>query len=240
MRIRSIGDEEAPALVLIHGLSSSPRSWQRNVEALGAGRRLLIVDLFPADAGPRFSIAREAAELLERLNRETRPVAIIGHSLGGLIAINVAAEATQLVERLVLMSVPASRASQSIAAQLLAVASSGTRTDLRSIAVVAGTVLTANPVQLVAATRATLRADVAYEAARLEMPCLLLWGANDAIVPPTVGHRLASTIPDASLVLLEGAAHQPQWDAPDAFHAAVLPFLDRQLSDPRQSRVAGR
>jgi pimeloyl-ACP methyl ester carboxylesterase len=232
MRIHSVGDPDAPALVLIHGLSSSPHSWQRNLAVLGAGRRLLIVDLFPADAGPRFSIAREAAELVERLNRETRPVAIIGHSLGGLIAIKVAAGAPQLVKRLVLMSVPASRASQSIAAQLLAVAASGTRTDLRSIAVVASTVLTANPVQLVAATRATLRADVAREAARLEMPSLLVWGANDTIVPPAVGHRLASTIPDARLVLLERAAHQPQWDDPDAFHSAVLPYLDRQPSRP--------
>ncbi|HET6744415.1 MAG TPA: alpha/beta hydrolase [Candidatus Limnocylindria bacterium] len=229
MRIRSTGDPEAPALVLIHGLSSSPRSWQRNLEALGAGRRLLIVELFPADAGPRFSIVREAAELRQQLDRETQPVTIIGHSLGGLIAITVAAEAPHLVKRLVLMSVPASRESQSIAAQLFAVASSGTRTDLRSIAVVAGTVLTANPVQLAAATRATVRADFAAMSAQLTMPCLLVWGAQDAIVPPAVGHRLASTIPNARLVLLEGAAHQPQWDAPDAFHAAVLPFLDREL-----------
>ena len=226
MRIRSIGDPKAPALVLIHGLSSSPRSWQRNLEALGKGRRLLIVELFPADAGPRFSIVREAAELCRQLDRETQPVAIIGHSLGGLFAINVAADAPRLVERMVLMSVPASRTTGSIPAQLLAVAASGTRTDLRSIAVVAGTVLTANPVQLAAATRATLRANFAAEAARLAMPCLLVWGADDAIVPPAVGHLLASTIPNSTLVLLEGAAHQPQWDAPDAFHAAVLPFLD--------------
>ena len=63
------------------------------------------------------------------------------------------------------------------------------------------------------------------------MPCLLVWGANDAIVPPAVGLGLASTIPDARLVVLEGAAHQPQWDAPNAFHAAVLPFLDGVSTD---------
>ena len=226
MRIRSIGAPEAPALVLIHGLSSSPRSWQRNLAALGADRRLLIVELFPVDAGPRFSISGEAAALRSVLERETRPVAVIGHSLGGLIALSLAALAPNLVERLVLVSVPVSRQSRSVSSQLLAVATSGARTDLRSVAVVATTVLTANPIQLAAATHATLGADLAALAAQLPMPCLLVWGADDGIVPPDVGHQLASTIPDARLVLLEGAAHQPQWDAPDSFHAAVLPFLD--------------
>ena len=107
MRIRSIGDPAAPALVLIHGLSSSPRSWQRNLAALGAGRRVLIVELFPADAGPGFSIAGEASRLRRELEREAGPVAVIGHSLGGADRDQPRRRRRRhLVERLVLMSVP--------------------------------------------------------------------------------------------------------------------------------------
>jgi 3-oxoadipate enol-lactonase len=91
--------------------------------------------------------------------------------------------------------------------------------------VVARTVLTANPIQLLAATSASLRAEPTGLAARLEMSTLLVWGRDDRIVPAEVGVQLAAAIPDATLVVIEGAGHQPQWDRPDAFHAAVLPFI---------------
>jgi pimeloyl-ACP methyl ester carboxylesterase len=226
MRIRSQGAADAPALVLIHGLSSSPHSWQRNVAALGARRRLLIVQLFPADAGPRFSVASAAARLAAVLADEPAPVAVAGHSLGGLIAMQLAADAPHLVDRLVLVATPATRSSQSVPAQLAAVAASGARTDLRSMAVVASTILTANPLQLMAATTAALRADLADLAGRIAMPCLLVWGARDAIVPLEIGTALQASLPNASLVVLPEAGHQPQWDQPAAFHAAILPFLE--------------
>lgn len=226
MRIRSLGDPEAPAVVLIHGLSSSPHSWQRNLGALGAGRRLLIVELFPIGARPRFRIHEESAQLQALLACEPEPVTVIGHSLGGLIALHAAAEAPAVVQRLVLVSTPAHGSSRSVSSQLLSVATSGARTDLRSVAVVASTLLTANPLQLAAATHATLKADLAASAADLVMPCLLVWGTEDTIVPMDVGRQLAASIRDARLVLIEGAGHQPQWEAPDAFHLAVLPFLE--------------
>jgi pimeloyl-ACP methyl ester carboxylesterase len=210
---------------LIHGLSSSPHSWQRNVAALGAGRRLLIVELFPADAGPRFSLAATSRRLVAALAEEPAPVAVAGHSLGGLIAMQLAADAPHLVERLVLIATPATRGSRPVRAQLAAVAASGTRTDLRSVAVVASTILRANPIQLMAATHATLRADMAGLASRIRMPCLLVWGEQDTIVSLEIGIRLQGTLEGATLAVLPDAGHQPQWDQPDAFHAAILPFL---------------
>jgi pimeloyl-ACP methyl ester carboxylesterase len=225
MRIQSVGDPDAPALVLIHGLSSSPRSWQRNLAVLGAGRRLLVVDLFPTHAGPRFSIQAEAASLGAYLTDIPKPVTLVGHSLGGLIALRLAADAPHVVKRLVLVAVPAYRPARSLGSQLRGVAASGARTDLRSVAVVATTVLTGNPVQLAAATHAALRTDVDALAARIGQPSLLVWGAQDAIVPPEVGRQLACALPDARLAIIADAGHQPQWERPDAFHAAVVPFL---------------
>jgi pimeloyl-ACP methyl ester carboxylesterase len=225
MRIRSRGEPDAPALVLIHGLSSSHHSWQRNMAALGATHRLLVVELFPSVAGPRFSITAKVAALRRALAAESSPVAAIGHSLGGLIAMQLAVEAPNLVKRLVLVDVPVARSPRSITSQLLAVAASGSRTDLRSVAIVARTVFTANPLQLASATRLSLRTDSVALAGRLAIPSLLVWGGADTIVPPEMGAQLAAAIPDARLIVIPDAGHQPQWDRPEEFHAAVLPFL---------------
>ena len=187
----------------------------------------MIVELFPADAGPRFSLAAVAGRIAAVLATEPARVAVVGHSLGGLIAMQLAADAPHLVDRLVLVSTPATRSARSVPAQLAAVVASGTRTDLRSVAVVTSTILTANPLQLMAATNATLRADLAALADRITMPCLLVWGARDTIVPLEIGAWLQASLADATLAVLPDAGHQPQWDQPDAFHAAVLPFLAR-------------
>jgi pimeloyl-ACP methyl ester carboxylesterase len=81
------------------------------------------------------------------------------------------------------------------------------------------------PVQLLDATAVSVRSDLGTIAAALHIPTLVLWGEQDALVPVEVGQRLTELIPGARLHVLPGAGHQPQWEAPDAFHAAVLPFL---------------
>ncbi|MEP6469182.1 MAG: alpha/beta fold hydrolase [Chloroflexota bacterium] len=110
-------------------------------------------------------------------------------------------------------------------AQLSGVLASGTRTDLQSVRMVMGTLLAAGPMRILAATSATLRADLAAEAASLPMPTLLIWGDRDRLVPVDAGRRLARTIPDARFIAIPGAGHQAMWEAPEAFTAAVLPFL---------------
>ncbi|HET6819085.1 MAG TPA: alpha/beta fold hydrolase, partial [Candidatus Limnocylindria bacterium] len=64
-------------------------------------------------------------------------------------------------------------------------------------------------------------------AAAIRVPTLLVWGEDDALVPAEVGERLATLIPGSQLQLIPGAGHQPQWEVPEAFHAAILPFLER-------------
>ena len=54
----------------------------------------------------------------------------------------------------------------------------------------------------------------------------MLHGAQDGLVPPAYGQRLASLIPNAAFQAFEGAAHMPMVEAEDAFAAAVASFLD--------------
>jgi pimeloyl-ACP methyl ester carboxylesterase len=234
MQIHEAGDPEGPPLVLVHGLGSSPRCWDRNLAALGARHSLQLVDLFAASDGyrrvgrprTRFSLEDAATELAADLTERAQGSAtIIGHSMGGLVALHLAAHAPHLVSRLVLVDVPAVRVRRSRFSQAGAILRSSFRADLAGTAVVASAFLSTGPFLMLAATRATLRADLGEDAQRTGVPTLLVWGSRDSIVPVETGHRLAASMPQARLTIMDGIGHQPMWEAPEAFHAVVVPFL---------------
>jgi haloalkane dehalogenase len=59
-----------------------------------------------------------------------------------------------------------------------------------------------------------------------EKPALVVWGAEDAVLPPSVGERFLELIPGATrLELVEDASHFLQEDAPDEVAAHVVGFL---------------
>jgi pimeloyl-ACP methyl ester carboxylesterase len=58
-------------------------------------------------------------------------------------------------------------------------------------------------------------------------PTLVLHGAEDQLIPVANGELIASTIPGAELVILEGAGHVYHSERPEAADAAVLEFLER-------------
>jgi haloalkane dehalogenase len=61
--------------------------------------------------------------------------------------------------------------------------------------------------------------------ARLGVPTLLLWGADDAFAPVAGAHRFKREIPHADLSVIEGAGHFVYDDAPDETGAAIRDFL---------------
>ena len=65
--------------------------------------------------------------------------------------------------------------------------------------------------------------DKLYLASRL--PTLIIWGSRDAIIP--VGHAFDAheAIEGSQLVIIEGAGHSPQVDAPEAFLRALTDFM---------------
>jgi pimeloyl-ACP methyl ester carboxylesterase len=62
---------------------------------------------------------------------------------------------------------------------------------------------------------------------RADMPVLVVWGKQDALIPVAYGAALAGEFPKARLVVLDGCGHVPMADCPEAFDAAVIPFLSQ-------------
>ena len=84
-------------VVLVHGLSGSSRWWRRNIGALTPYRRVYMVDLIgfgASRAGQQFVLTEAASSLtgwMDQLGLER--VGLVGHSMGGMIAAELAARA---------------------------------------------------------------------------------------------------------------------------------------------------
>lgn len=227
MRIHEKGDPARPPLVLLHGLASSSRCWERTVPVLERERRLLLVDLF-VGASHRFSLEKNAAELADELSaRGVAAAEVLGHSMGGLVALHLAAAAPDRVSSLVLVDVPALRVPRPRLRQALAVARSSFTREASAMSLVLGCVLRTSPLCLIAATRATMHADLGTQVAAADIPTLLVWGARDGIVPLEVGERLATAMRTAELFVIPESGHQPMWETPAAFNLALMSFLAR-------------
>ena len=61
---------------------------------------------------------------------------------------------------------------------------------------------------------------------RIAAPTLVVWGAEDRFVTPDYGRDYAARIPDSRFVSIADAGHYPHIEQPDAFMEAVAAFLD--------------
>jgi pimeloyl-ACP methyl ester carboxylesterase len=100
---------EGPAVLFIHGLLGSNRNWAHLVRKLSTGHRVLAPDLFGHGASSKpmgdYSLGAHAATLRDLLDvLGIDRVALVGHSLGGGIALQFCYLFPERVDRLVLVS----------------------------------------------------------------------------------------------------------------------------------------
>jgi pimeloyl-ACP methyl ester carboxylesterase len=78
--------------------------------------------------------------------------------------------------------------------------------------------------------------DLSPLMAEIQTPALLLWGADDGVIPAEMADdayaSLGATEPDKRRVVFEHAAHSPMFEAPQAFEAEVRVFLERVRNGP--------
>lgn len=61
----------------------------------------------------------------------------------------------------------------------------------------------------------------------IRQPCLLIWGKNDVITPPSVAESFLKLLPNANLEWIDKCGHAPMMERPDAFMRLVKQFLNR-------------
>lgn len=219
---------EGPPVVLLHGLSGSGRWWKKNVAALARHFRVYVVDLmgFGRSSRQRFILrqaSRTIEEWMESLNIECYN--LIGHSMGGFIAADLAARRPERVDHLALVDA----AAVPIRGPLVRVGF-GLVTALRYLPfdflpVLALDALRAGPLTLLRASWDILHADISADLSKIETDTIIIWGERDALLPLEMGERLHQALPRADYVIIEGAGHNPMWDCPEHFNQAIIEFI---------------
>lgn len=105
--------KKAPTVLFIHGIGNSGAVWKEVVDQLPPDLRIITIDLlgFGSSQRPPWAVysaktqARSVMATLVKL-RITRPVIIVGHSLGALVAVEMAKRYPLLVRSLILCSPP--------------------------------------------------------------------------------------------------------------------------------------
>lgn len=215
-------------LILIHGLSGSARWWDRNIPALSRQYRVYVIELvgYGRAWGQRsLSVEENAATLLEWLRAlELEQVVLIGHSMGGQIAMRMAQREPQRVRALVLAC-----ASGLVRGQIWRLAATSLPRAL----------VTGRPSFLPRIALDSARAGLPNlwrsasellvsgvgELSDFALPTLVIWGTRDALVPVELGRELAASIPGAQWHEIKRAGHVVMVDAPAEFNRTVLDFL---------------
>jgi pimeloyl-ACP methyl ester carboxylesterase len=113
LHYEEMGPREAPAILFLHGITGSRRYWRHKVRPLRDRWRLILPDLLGFGLSPkphieyRMDVFRDSVRnLIVELDLAGRPVFIVAHSLGGLVALEYAALHGVHVQRMVLLSLP--------------------------------------------------------------------------------------------------------------------------------------
>lgn len=253
------GPEDAPVVVLVHGFSTPAWVWEHQVPALvDSGHRVLTYDLYGRGYSDRLSIPYEAElydrqlmELLDTLN-VTKPVDIVGLSMGGAITINFCDKHSERVRRFALIAPAGFGAAVPGVAQLLnvpglgawAMKAFGDRMLLGQI----GKFLAVRP-ELGPMVQERYRDQMQYKGYKFalrstlinmtldgmqdtykrvgarDIPSALFWGTNDTIVPYALHEEALKNLPGVQFHSINGAGHGVNLEQPEAINPALVAFF---------------
>ena len=238
---------EGEPLVVIHGGGSGAGNWRQNVSELCEHYRVYVPDLPGFGHSQSLEGSYSIAEFVDFVEDFTRGLGLerfhlVGHSLGGGIALHYALKFPHRLGKLVLVN--SLCLGNEIALWVRFLSSS---VFCRSLGVAATAVLKAvkwlvnlvyaplkfvNPLPRASITlgesMTTLNEQTAVLAHRLSeliMPTLLVWGANDGIVPVSQAYAAAQVIPDCQLHVFEGCGHSAWRQKIKEFSLLLTTFL---------------
>jgi pimeloyl-ACP methyl ester carboxylesterase len=223
-------------LVFIHGWLGSWRYWVSAMEELSTRYRAYALDLWgfgDSDRlGGRYSIdvyVQLLGEFLDNLGVGVLRPTLVGHALGGVVALQFAARTPELVERVMGVSVPLVGA----AIHRPLASFSGNEDALARLAArrakfpeVELEVRKTDVSAITGSTHSAMVSDLNRVLAPLDMPVLLVYGGDDPLIAPPQQEWLRGCDDNVRTIFLNGSRHFPMLEERSKFNRLLMDFLD--------------
>lgn len=255
-----IGEGELEPIVFVHGLGGQWQNWLENIPRAALERRVIAMDLpgFGCTPMPRDRVTipgygRCVDALCEKLSLGR--VDMVGNSMGGYVAAEVAIQFPGRIDQLILVSA-AGITSADIARRPIYTAGR-IATALVSYGAARHRQIASRPksrhlaLALVARYPALLKSDLAYEGffkgagkpgfddalracleydfrdrlPEIRQPTLIVWGEKDSIIPVKDAGEFERLIPDSRKVVMKETGHIPMAERPATFNDLMMEFL---------------
>jgi len=240
-----------PIVLLLHGLGVNGDSWTLQLPGLSvAGFRPIAPDAPGFGASPYdgrgwtiHRVAAEMADLLEEL--KSGPAYVVGLSMGGIIAQQMALDTPSLVRKLVLVSTFAILRPDTVSGwmyflqRFILLNTLGLPAQARAVAqrifpnpgneqlreTLMETISQADPRAYRKAMISLGLFNSVKRLGEIKVPTLVVTGKDDSTVTPARQLLLVNGIPGARQILVEGGGHAVPVDTPDIFNRELIKFL---------------
>ena len=245
-------------LVFLHGITSSSEEWIASLPKMTKSFRAIAVD-FPGHGNsdtPQmdFSVKTLSHFLIRFLNAlEIKKATLIGHSLGGAVALQVAIQRPKMVDKLVLLApgyaypLPKTASKKDLGftkgsywllfpntvreaseyAEIL-FANANLKTD-QEIARLLLSLSRKTEYATKKLMESFLHTDgsIVNDIKEIQHKALLIWGEHDNLTPMSLGFKMKNDIKNSELVIFEKSGHSPNFEEPKRFIEETLSFIER-------------
>jgi pimeloyl-ACP methyl ester carboxylesterase len=251
---------EGPPLVLVHGHTGRWANWLANIPSLSREHRVIAMDLpgFGHSPMPRESITienygRTLDALMDRLDVDA--ASVVGNSMGGFAATELAIKFPQRVERLTLVSAAGLATKYLGLSTEFAVNAYAGVPEARAETLVRRPRLRRRVLDVVVryperlsgpmcfelmrgsgkpaapdATDAIMNYDYRDRVSDIACPTLIVWGRNDRVVPVSSAEEYHRLIDGSRVDVFDDTGHMAMLERPARFNAALEAFLDEEIS----------
>jgi pimeloyl-ACP methyl ester carboxylesterase len=243
-------DAAKPAVIFVHGAGQDHTNWQLPARWFAWNGYAALAPDLPGHGrsdGPPLQTITDMAQWIGRLmdTAKIEKAALVGHSMGGGIAMEAAATMPERITRVALLGtspampvnealLTAARDAPERAHEMITAWSHGPNAKVGGnpapgMWMSGGTMALLDrnrPGTLYAAFNACNLWKTGPEAAsRVRCPALVLIGGSDSMTPPKIGRALADKIAGSQTIVIPGSGHMMTAEAPDAVLDALIAFF---------------
>jgi 3-oxoadipate enol-lactonase len=250
LNVQKLG--EGPALILIHGLASSMGLWSALDQSQLKGRTIISYDLRGHGGSERptgtHTMAKHLADLkglMEALGVEQAD--FVGHSLGGMIALELAATEPEKVRSLTLISSTAAfpQATRDALFELASAAGFGgmaaiadklvnwsfspafRESNPKMVQTIRQGIKASDAASIAAASRMVAKLDLQPRLGQVKSPTLIIVGEQDELAPPALSEALHAGIVGSELKLLPDCGHAAPLEQPILVTNYIMELVNR-------------